>query len=126
MSKRNRDESADDFFAIFNDGQRRTMTVKQNVSRCLMTTLGHIAAGGRHKERRCAMQKPKAMFVKRRGTPMLAAVVAYNEATGKRGKVLASEPIRSDFSNADVEAAARRLVPQVPSHDVVLPTGIEL
>lgn len=71
--------------------------------------------------------KPKAMFtVKRRSTPMLAVVVAYNEVSERKGKVLASEPIRSDFSYADLEAAARRLVPQVSSHDVILPTGIEL
>lgn len=71
--------------------------------------------------------KPKAMFtVKRRSTPMLAVVVSYNEISERKGKVLASEPIRSDFSNADLEAVARRLVPQVSSHDVILPTGIEL
>lgn len=71
--------------------------------------------------------KPKAMFtVKRHSTPMLAVVVAYNEISERKGKVLASEPIRSDFSAADVAAAARRLVPQVSTHDVILPTGIEL
>ena len=71
--------------------------------------------------------KPKAMLiVKRRSTPMLAAVVAYNEVSARRGRVLATEPIRSDFSVADLEAAARRLVSQVSSHDVILPTGIEL
>lgn len=57
---------------------------------------------------------------------MLAVVVSYNEISERKGKVLASEPIRSGFSNADLEAAARRLVPQVSSHDVILPTGIEL
>lgn len=71
--------------------------------------------------------KPKALFtVKRRSTPMLAVVVAYNEVSERKGKVLASEPIRRDFSVADLEAAARRLAPQVSSHDVILPTGIEL
>ncbi len=71
--------------------------------------------------------KPKAMFtVKRRSKPMLAVVVAYNEVSERKGKVLASEPIRSDFSVADLEAAARRLVPQVSSHVVILPIGIEL
>ena len=71
--------------------------------------------------------KPKAMFtVKRRSKPVLAVVVAYNEVSERTGKVLASEPIRNDFSHADLEAAARRLVPQVSSHDVILPTGIEL
>ena len=70
--------------------------------------------------------KPKAMFtVKRRSTPMMAVVVAYNEVSERKGKVLASEPIRSDFSYADLETAARRLVSQVSSHDVILPTGIE-
>jgi hypothetical protein len=71
--------------------------------------------------------KPKAMFtVKRRSSPMLAVVVAYNEVTEREGKVLVSEPIRSNFSIADLEASARRLVPQVSSHDVILPTGIQL
>jgi hypothetical protein len=44
----------------------------------------------------------------------------------RKGKVLASEPIRSDFSHADLEAAARRLVAQVSAYDVILPTGIQL
>jgi hypothetical protein len=71
--------------------------------------------------------KPKAIFtVKRRSTPMLAVVVAYNEVTERKGKVLASEPIRSDFSIADLESSARRLVLEVSSYDVILPTGIEL
>jgi hypothetical protein len=71
--------------------------------------------------------KPKAMFtVKRRCTPMLAVVVAFNEVSERKGKVLASEPIRNDFSVADLEAAARRLALQVSSHNVILPTGIEL
>jgi hypothetical protein len=71
--------------------------------------------------------KPKAMFiVKRRSKPMLAAVVAYNEVSERKGKVLASEPIGDNFSCADLEAAARRLVPQVSSHDVILPIGVEL
>jgi hypothetical protein len=71
--------------------------------------------------------KPKAIFtVKRRSTPVQAVVVAYNEVTERKGKVLASEPIRSNFSIADLEASARRLVPQVSTHEVILPTGIEL
>ena len=71
--------------------------------------------------------KPKAMFtVKRRTTPVLAVVVAYNEISGRKGNVLASEPIRNDFSPAELEAAAKRLVPQVSSHDVILPTDIEI
>ncbi len=71
--------------------------------------------------------KPKVMFtVKHRRKPKLAAVVAYNEVTGRQGKVLASEPIGDNFSAAQLEAAAKRLVPQVSSHDVILPTGIEL
>lgn len=75
---------------------------------------------------RAAMKK-KAMFVvKRRSVPMLAAVVAYHEGSGRIGKVLASEPIKSDFSNADLIAVARRLVPQVPDYDVVLPVGVDL
>lgn len=57
---------------------------------------------------------------------MLAVVVAYNEVSERKGKVLASEPIRSDFSHADLEAAARRLVAQVSAYDVILPTGIQL
>jgi hypothetical protein len=64
--------------------------------------------------------------VKRRSTPMLAVVVVYNEVSERTGKVLASEPIRTGFSMAELEAAARRLVPQVSSHDVILPIGIEL
>ncbi len=71
--------------------------------------------------------KPKAMFtVKRRSTPKLAVVVAYDEVSQRQGKVLASEPICDNFSKAELEAAARRLVPQVSSHEVILPIGIEL
>lgn len=71
--------------------------------------------------------KPKAMFkVKRRSKPMLAVIVAYNLATGRAGKVLASEEISDDFTNADLTAAAKRLVPQVASHDVILPIGVEV
>lgn len=71
--------------------------------------------------------KPKALFtVQRRSKPMLAVVVAYNEASGRKGKVLASEPIRDDFSYADLKAAGRRLVPQVSSHEVIIPIGVQL
>lgn len=69
----------------------------------------------------------KAMFtVKRRVNPMLAVIVEYNEATGRKGKILASEPIKSDFSNSDAEAAAPRLVLLVLDRDIILPTGISL
>ena len=69
----------------------------------------------------------KAMFlVKRRSTPMLAAIVGYNEITGRKGNVLVSEPINSNFTNDDLVKAARRLVPQVPGYDVILPYGVEL
>lgn len=62
--------------------------------------------------------KPKAIFtVKRRASPMLAMVVAYNEVSGRNGNVLASEPINNNFSPAELEAAAKRLVPQVSTHD---------
>ncbi len=68
-----------------------------------------------------------AMFiVKRRSNPMMATIVQYNPETGRKGKVLASEPIRSDFSNDDVVAAAKRLVPQVSSYKVILPMGVEI
>ena len=71
--------------------------------------------------------KPKGMLtVKHRSKPKLAVVVAYNEISGRLGKVLASEPIGDHFSIDELVAAARRLVPQVSSHDVILPTGIEL
>ena len=74
-----------------------------------------------------ALMKPQAVFtVKHRCMPKLAVAVACNEVSERTGKVLASELIRSDFSVADLEAAAGRLVPQVSSHDVILPTGIEL
>ncbi|MDD5301382.1 MAG: hypothetical protein PHD65_12940 [Gallionella sp.] len=69
----------------------------------------------------------KAIFiVKQRTKPMLAAIVVYQEATGRKGKVLVSEPIKSNFSNDDLEAAARRLVPLVPDYKVILPTGVEI
>ena len=64
--------------------------------------------------------------VKHRGTPKLAVVVAYNFESGRRGKVLASEPLPADFSQADLGSAAKRLVPQVSTHQVVLPMGIQL
>ena len=71
--------------------------------------------------------KPKAMFVvQHRTRPKVAVVVSYSETTGKRGKVLASEPIQDNFTNADLISAARRLVPQVPHHDVILPVGVDL
>ena len=71
--------------------------------------------------------KPRAMLtVKRRSKPMLVVIVAYNESTGRSGKVLASEVISDDFTNGDLASAAKRLVPQVPTHDVILPTGIEI
>lgn len=72
-------------------------------------------------------KKPSAVLVvKRRSLPMLAAVVAYNVKSGRTGKVLASEVIRSDFSTVDLTEAARRLVPQVDTHDVILPAGVVL
>lgn len=57
---------------------------------------------------------------------MLAAIVAYNTTTGRTGKVLASEPIADNFTVDDLDAAANRLVPQVSSHEVILPTGVKL
>lgn len=69
----------------------------------------------------------KAMFVvKRRCTPMLAAVDDYNESSGRQGRILASEPIKRDFTNTDLIAAARRLVPQVTDREVILPIGVDL
>lgn len=69
----------------------------------------------------------KAMFViKRRSTPMLAAIVDYNETTGRKGRTLVSEPIAENFTVADLVAAARRLVPQVKDRHVILPVGIDL
>jgi len=71
--------------------------------------------------------KPQAMFlVKRRSRPMQAVVVTYDAATGKRGKVLASETIRVDFANSDLIAIARRLVPQAAEYDVILPVGVDI
>lgn len=72
------------------------------------------------------MDKKAMLTVKRRAVPMIAAIVAYDARTGRKGKVLASEPIKSDFSNADLIAAARRLVPRVPGYDVLLPVGVDL
>lgn len=67
------------------------------------------------------------MFVvKRRCTPMLAALVDYNESSGRKGRVLVSEPIKSDFTNADLIAAARRLVPLVTDREIILPFGVDL
>lgn len=69
----------------------------------------------------------KAMFtVKRRAKPMLAVVVAYNFVTGRAGKVIVSEPLRDGFTNEDLIAAARRLVPMAVGYEVVLPTGVEI
>lgn len=71
--------------------------------------------------------KPKAMFtVKRRSKPMVVAVVTYNQVSQRMGKVLASEPIHSDFTNDDLIAAAKRLVKQVPNYDVILPVGVNI
>lgn len=70
--------------------------------------------------------KKAMLFIKRRASPMLAEIVEYNEATGRKGRILASEPIKSDFNNGDLLAAARRLVPQVPDRVVILPAGINL
>ncbi|MGT2457796.1 hypothetical protein ACU4GI_33380 [Cupriavidus basilensis] len=68
-----------------------------------------------------------AMFVvKRRQSPMLAAIVEYSEVSGRRGKVLVSEPIANDFTNDMLIAAARRLAPQVSGYQVILPVGVEL
>lgn len=65
--------------------------------------------------------------VKHRSVPKLAVVVAYNEVSGRKGRVLASEAIQSKFSIDDLTAAAKRLVPQVSSHfEVILPIGIEI
>lgn len=66
------------------------------------------------------------LIVKRRCTPMLAALVDYNESSGRKGRVLVSEPIKSDFTNDDLVAAARRLIPQVTDRDVILPIGMDL
>ncbi len=71
--------------------------------------------------------KKKAMFlVKRRPLPMVAAIVDYNPETGRKGRVLVSEPIAEHFGNEDLIAAARRLVPQVPDRLVILPIGVDL
>lgn len=74
-----------------------------------------------------AETKPKAMFtVKRRSKPMQAVIVAYNEVTGRKGKVLASVSISEVFTNDDLVAAAKQLLPQVTSYDVILPIGVEV
>ncbi|WP_155293096.1 hypothetical protein [Comamonas testosteroni] len=71
--------------------------------------------------------KPKAMFtIKRRTKPMQAVIVAYNEVTGRKGKVLASVSISEVFTNADLVAAAKQLLPQVTSYEVILPIGVEI
>ena len=57
---------------------------------------------------------------------MLAVVVAYDFTTGRAGKVIASEPISDGFTNDDLVAAARRLVPIAVDYEVVLPTGVNL
>lgn len=64
--------------------------------------------------------------VKHRCSPKVAVVLAYNVASGRKGKVLASEPLPTSYSNADLQAAARRLVSLVPTHAVILPVGSEL
>ncbi|WP_429949311.1 hypothetical protein ACQYWY_20450 [Comamonas sediminis] len=71
--------------------------------------------------------KPKALLtVKQRSKPMLAVIVTYSVSTGRAGKVLASEAIPDDFTNADLAAAAKRLVSKAASHKVILPAGIEI
>lgn len=72
------------------------------------------------------MSKNAMFTVKHRSTPKCAVVVAYNEATGRQGKVIASEPIKDNFSNADLIDAARRLVPKAEGYDVILPIGVDL
>jgi hypothetical protein len=57
---------------------------------------------------------------------MVAAIVDYNPETGRKGRVLVSEPIAEHFGNEDLIAAARRLVPQVPDRLVILPIGVDL
>ena len=54
------------------------------------------------------------------------AVVAYNEASDRMGKILVSEPIRADFSNDDLIAAAKKLVSQLPDYEVILPIGVNI
>lgn len=70
--------------------------------------------------------KKAMLVVKRRCTPMLAALVDYNESSGRKGRILASESIKSDFTNDDLVAAARRLIPHVTDREVILPIGIDL
>lgn len=73
------------------------------------------------------MVAKKAVFtVKRRQKPMLAVVATYSEISGRTGKVLASEPIRDNFSNADLIEAARRLVPKAEGYEVILPIGVNI
>ncbi|AXW05296.1 hypothetical protein CJO82_05200 [Ralstonia solanacearum] len=68
-----------------------------------------------------------AMFlVKHRQSPKLAAIVEYSEASGRRGKVLVSEPIADDFTNETLIEVARRLVPQVSGYHVILPVRVDL
>lgn len=70
--------------------------------------------------------KKAMLIVKRRCTPMLAALVDYNESSGRKGRILASEPIKPDFTNGDLVAAARRLIPQVADREVILPISIDM
>lgn len=72
------------------------------------------------------VMKKAMLVIKRRCSPMLAAIVDYNESSGRQGRILVSEPIKSDFSNADLTVVARRLVPQVMDREVILPTGVDL
>ena len=72
------------------------------------------------------MTKKAVFTVKRRQKPMLAVVAVYNEESGRTGKVLASEPIRNNFSNADLIEAAKRLVPKAEGYEVVLPIGVDI
>lgn len=70
--------------------------------------------------------KKQAMFVVKRGATTRAAIVIYDQARERKGKVLVYEEIRKDFGLTDLAESARRLVPRVPDYDVILPTGIEL
>lgn len=72
------------------------------------------------------MKKKAMLVVKRRSLPMMASVIAYNEETGRKGRVLAAEPIKNDFDNDELTNAARRLVELLPDYEVILPVGVEL
>lgn len=69
----------------------------------------------------------RALFiVKRRANPKLAAIVAYNEVSGRKGKVIASEPLKDDFNSDDLSAAASRLLLLADGYDVILPEGMTM